>query len=275
MSEVKEIKLDKIEIRLRVVSAVVLAPAFLFVVYLGGAAYAAMIAMMAATGLYEWLRLVDAEAPLPDRICMYGALVLALLLTAAGLSSLSILVMMMASVALYAHRSNVNPTPSFWFAMGLPYMAGGGIALIYLRMMPVAGFTITAYLLAVVWGMDIGAYFVGRLIGGPKLAPEISPNKTWSGFIGGTILAVILAAVILPKDDMRSFLAALVLAVFLAAAAQAGDLFKSYFKRRAGVKNSGDLIPGHGGVLDRIDGLVFAAMALAFLQAVFGAGLPW
>jgi phosphatidate cytidylyltransferase len=161
------------------------------------------------------------------------------------------------------------------FAFGLPYMACSGIALIYLRATPVIGLAVTAYLLAIVWGMDIGAYFAGRHFGGPKLAPNISPNKTWSGFFGGILLALLLSSLVLLTTGAQYWVAGLFVAALLAAVAQMGDLFKSFFKRRAGVKDCGNLIPGHGGVLDRIDGLVFSAMALALLQAYFGAKLIW
>lgn len=261
--------------RLRLLSACILAPVVLAVTYLGGPAYAGLIALIVATGLYEWLRLVDAEAPMPDRCGLYAALVLALVLAAVGLPIFSLIALAMAGAAFYAHRSNVDPSHAFWFALGLPYMACSGVALIYLRATPAIGLSLALYLLAVVWGMDIGAYFVGRTVGGPKLAPAISPNKTWSGFIGGTALAAMLAAIVLLTTGARSFAAGLIVAVLLAMVAQAGDLFKSLFKRRAGVKDCGTLIPGHGGVLDRVDGLVFAAMALALLQALFGSGMIW
>jgi phosphatidate cytidylyltransferase len=267
--------LDSAEGRLRIVSALLLAPVTLAVVYVGGAAYAVVLAMALATGLYEWLRLVDAGAPLPDRLGLYAALVVVLLLSAAGLSSLGVFALAMAATALYVQRGNSDIARAFWFAMGLPYMAGCGMALIYLRATPAVGFYSLVYLLAVVWGMDIGAYFAGRAIGGLKLAPLISPNKTWSGFLGGTLLAMASGAMVLILTGASSMVNGLLIALLLAIAAQAGDLFKSFFKRRAGVKDCGDLIPGHGGILDRIDGLAFAAMLLAFLQAVFGSGMIW
>ena len=131
------------------------------------------------------------------------------------------------------------------------------------------------FLFAVVWSTDIGAYIFGRVIGGPKLAPRISPNKTWSGLLGGMFLAAFLGYDIALAFGAKQAWVALPLAVGLAAVAQLGDLYKSHFKRRAGVKDSGTMIPGHGGVLDRIDGLVFAAVALAVFQIVLGGCLHW
>jgi phosphatidate cytidylyltransferase len=120
--------------------------------------------------------------------------------------------------------------------------------------------------LSLVWSTDIGAYFAGRSIGGPKLAPSISPNKTWAGLIGGIVLATIVAAAmhqfyLLP---LRFVLATPVLAIL----AQAGDLYESHLKRRAGVKDSGSVIPGHGGFLDRLDGVVPVMPVAALLVVV-------
>jgi phosphatidate cytidylyltransferase len=100
------------------------------------------------------------------------------------------------------------------------------------------------------------------------LAPRISPNKTWAGFIGGIVLGVVAGALVARGAALKPFFGFTLLALFLSAAAQAGDLFKSFFKRRAGVKDSGSLIPGHGGMLDRIDGLAFAAILFALYEAM-------
>jgi phosphatidate cytidylyltransferase len=262
------------ESRLRFLSAIALAPFALGAVYVGGAFYAGFVALATAAGLYEWLRLVDTNAPKIEMACMYIALVLALTLAAVGLGNLSFAGVALAAAVLYAYRSDASPSTAFWFALGLPYMAGSGAALIYLRS-GITGFLTLIYLLAIVWSMDSGAYFFGRAIGGPKLAPTLSPKKTWAGFIGGLITSVVAAWVVMYVTHARFLVFGLVLAMLLAAVAQIGDLFKSYFKRRAGVKDTGALIPGHGGVLDRIDGLVFAAMALAALQSLVGNRIIW
>lgn len=261
--------------RLRLLSTVILAPMVIGVTYLGGAAYSALIALVAATGLYEWLRLVDPEAPQIETYALYGSLLFAVFLSAVGLSNFGVIVIAMAGVVLYTQRSTTNMGAAYWFALGLPYIAGSGIALISLRATPASGLLLTYYLFATVWGMDIGAYITGRLLGGPKLAPQISPNKTWAGFYGGIVLGAVLAACVLAIGHAGHFGRGLLVAMVLAAMAQVGDLFKSFLKRRAGVKDSGTLIPGHGGILDRIDGLIFSAITLAFLQAVFGDHLIW
>jgi phosphatidate cytidylyltransferase len=137
----------------------------------------------------------------------------------------------------------------------------------YLRGLP-SGLALTLWTLAIVWATDIGAYFAGRAIGGPKLAPRISPAKTWAGLGGGVVAAGIVGLLIAVCAGLPSALHWL--AAPLAVAAQAGDLFESWLKRRAGVKDSGRLLPGHGGALDRLDGVVPVA---TLIGALFAGGL--
>jgi phosphatidate cytidylyltransferase len=120
------------------------------------------------------------------------------------------------------------------------------------------------FIFAVVWATDILAYFVGRALKGPKLAPSISPGKTWSGAIGGTVSGVIAGSLVTLGVFSRLSFWTIVIAFLLSVASQIGDLFESFIKRQFGVKDSSRLIPGHGGVMDRVDGLVFACFA-AFL----------
>ena len=157
-----------------------------------------------------------------------------------------------------------------WLVFGVVYLAGSGFALVYLRMLPGTGMGLVWFLLAVVWATDIGAYVAGKRIGGPKLAPVISPNKTWAGLFGGMALAVAFGYGVAAALGARLPQIAALIALPLAVAAQAGDLLKSVLKRRAGVKDSGRLIPGHGGMLDRIDGLVCAAILFALFEAAAG-----
>lgn len=150
-------------------------------------------------------------------------------------------------------------------ALGALYIAPAIASLIWLRAEP-NGHRWVLLLAAVVWGGDVGAYLVGRLIGGPRLAPSISPGKTWSGAIGGTLIAVLAGMAAWPE---RLALVAPV-ALLLSITAQAGDLLESAIKRRFGVKDSGRLIPGHGGLLDRLDGVLTSAPVAAIVLLVFG-----
>ena len=151
-----------------------------------------------------------------------------------------------------------------WITGGILYCALPGIALVTLRNLP-GGLELTLWTLAIVWATDILAYFAGRAIGGPKLAPTISPNKTWAGLAGGMIGAAVTSYVVarLAGISLALFDYALIAGLVLAVVAQAGDLFESWMKRVAGVKDSGNLLPGHGGVLDRLDGLVPVAVIVA------------
>ena len=160
---------------------------------------------------------------------------------------------------------------AFWLAAGLLYCGLPGIALIWMRRSP-HGFELTLWTLAIVWATDIFAFFAGRSIGGAKLAPSISPNKTWAGLGGGIVGAAIasaIAAVWLNAPTATIVLAALAAAI-LAIIAQCGDLFESWLKRRIGIKDSGTLLPGHGGVMDRLDGLVPVAAVVALGAVVMG-----
>lgn len=149
---------------------------------------------------------------------------------------------------------------------GLVYVGLPILALLWLREMPENGLVLTFWALSLVWATDIGAYFAGRTIGGPKIAPAISPSKTWAGLVGGMAMATLLG---LGFNRWLGLPVPLVWATpFLAVAAQAGDFFESWMKRRAGVKDSGTLLPGHGGVLDRLDGVVTVAPLAALLVAL-------
>jgi phosphatidate cytidylyltransferase len=158
-------------------------------------------------------------------------------------------------------------------AVGLGYIALAAAALLWLRHDAAAGRADVLFLLLVVWAGDIGAYLVGRWIGGPRLAPSISPGKTWSGAAGGLVAAVaagLAAAHVL--SDSASWRAVVVAAV-LGVVAQAGDLLESFVKRRLEVKDSGSLIPGHGGLFDRLDGVLAAAPVAALLALTQGRGV--
>jgi phosphatidate cytidylyltransferase len=255
----------------RLISSLVLAPLVIALVCLGGSLYAALVMLVITAALWEWIRLVDPLSLVPDRYMLCAASLLVMMLMASHHPFFCLLSMALSGGALYLYRRSMieDALTAQFFTLGIPYLAGSGVAMIYLRSTP-SGLVTIIFLLATVWGMDIGAYGAGRLIGGAKMAPTISPNKTWAGFFGGLALAVFLAGLVLLIAGAHSFWTGLVIAAILGAIAQAGDLFKSFFKRRAGVKDCGNLIPGHGGVLDRIDGLVFAALALAVLTALFG-----
>ena len=171
-------------------------------------------------------------------------------------------------------RARVLPPSRISLALGFPYLGLAAVALLWLRADPVAGWPNTLFVLSVIWASDIGAYMAGRLAGGPKLAPSISPGKTWSGAVGGLISAVLAAqavAACFSPGFSPSHVAGLALG--LSVVSQAGDLLESALKRHFGVKDSGHVIPGHGGLLDRLDALLTVAPAAALLALSVGRGV--
>ncbi|WP_343039126.1 phosphatidate cytidylyltransferase [Propylenella binzhouense] len=159
-----------------------------------------------------------------------------------------------------------------WIALGLLYVGIPTAGLVLLRIGGPEAWIGIVFIFAIVWATDTAAYFGGRTIGGPKLWPRISPNKTWSGAVAG-LLAGIVAGALVAAASGAPLVAAAVLAAVLSVASQAGDLLESAFKRRFSVKDSGSLIPGHGGVLDRIDGL-YGAAAAAWILSLAGFSGP-
>ena len=253
---------------IRVAVALVLAPLAIAIAYAGGWLWTAL-ATLAAIGLYiEWLSIVGALTP---RLVALGTIALAIagLLLATGRIDASLLVLIAGLAAIPV----LSPQRRVWTATGFAYAAAAEVASVVVRLDPARGFLSLILIFLVVWITDIGGYFAGRGIGGPKLWPRVSPNKTWAGAIGGFAASLLVAAgffaVVAQKADPSPMLKmshVLLLGAVLSIASQFGDLFESAVKRRFGVKDSSHLIPGHGGLLDRLDGFV-AAIVLA---AIFG-----
>jgi phosphatidate cytidylyltransferase len=162
------------------------------------------------------------------------------------------------------------PNRWLWYGAGLVYAGATFAGPVVLRGDPVYGFLAIVLLFAVVWATDSCAYFAGRLLGGPKLWPAVSPKKTWSGAIGGLAGAIVTALAVGLAGRAPNLAALAVLAVVLSVVSQAGDLLESAIKRRFDVKDTSHLIPGHGGVMDRLDGFLVAAAVAALIGAVHG-----
>jgi phosphatidate cytidylyltransferase len=161
-----------------------------------------------------------------------------------------------------------------WLVAGYAYIALAVLAAFWIRHDARVGLLTFLWLMAAVWATDIFAFFAGRTFGGRKLAPVLSPNKTWSGLAGG-IAASALVSVAFAIWEQANGLWLAFWGVLTALAAQTGDLAESAMKRRFGVKDSGHLIPGHGGILDRVDGLLAALLFLALVRLLGGGAVPW
>jgi phosphatidate cytidylyltransferase len=264
---------------LRIVSALALMPVALILVILGDWPFACLVGLAVVLMALEWRQLTVARfGGLGGGLAsasVAGLGLVVVVLAASGRPSEALLALIAGALAagLIAWRLGASP---LWIGLGAAYLALPALALIWLRGLPQFGLQIVVWLLAVVWTTDILAYLVGRNVGGPRLAPSISPGKTWSGLCGGVLAAALAGAVTAWAIGSERLLQAAGLGGVLAVVSQIGDLIESMLKRRAGVKDSGTLIPGHGGVLDRLDGLVLAAPVLALLGLIFGPRvLPW
>jgi len=159
--------------------------------------------------------------------------------------------------------------------LAIVYTLAAIVALLWLRHQPGDGRETIIWIVACIWATDIGAYAVGRTAGGAKLAPRISPGKTWSGLIGGMAWAAVASSAVGYAFGLGHTFSLAAIGAGLAVVGQIGDLVESAAKRRAGVKDSGTLIPGHGGLLDRVDGLLAVLVAVALTRLIVGGGWPW
>jgi phosphatidate cytidylyltransferase len=263
-------------LRTRFVAGLVVAAIWLVAVAIGGLVFDLLVLIMGVLAAIEWAGLSATKAPQAPIRILSAAFVLACV--AAGLAGGILAAGGLAlglGLALYAVlRTTGDPRPGI-AGFGVPYIGFACLAGIWLRDQPEIGLELLLFLGAAVAATDSGAYFSGRAIGGLKLAPTISPNKTWAGLIGGMAAAAAAGwLVAVAFSAARPELAALV-GLCIALAAQAGDLLESAVKRHVGAKDSGWLIPGHGGVLDRLDGFIAAAPLFAVFHAYIGGSVGW
>lgn len=271
------------DLRPRVVSALVLIVLSVLFTWVGGTLYTIAICTIGALLYYEWTRmtLLPTQA-FSVRFCavLFAVAVFLLLLREIGWA-FAVAAAGSVVLAVIVNRRLVavaSLTRAKWAIAGLFYALVATVSLVVVRLAHLEraeasweadrGLVLMAYLLAVVWATDIFAYFVGRRFGGPKLLPVVSPKKTWSGSLGGVAAAAVVGAAFGYAPVGFDLLTGLLLAIVLSVVAQAGDLFESWLKRRNRVKDSSRLIPGHGGFMDRVDGLVAAAVPLAIFVAL-------
>jgi phosphatidate cytidylyltransferase len=255
------------DVGIRIVTGVAMAAVALAVLWAGSLPFAVLAGAIAVIVSWEWGRIVRSAGVDAIFIIQAGAVVVAVVLASRGLAGLGLIAVLVAAIlsALLAFGERGHMA-----ALGALYAGLPALALVWLRGADMYGLLAVLFLLLAVWTTDTGAYFAGRQFGGPKLMPRISPNKTWSGLTGGVVAAGIIGLVfaLLANAGLhpgRMTVSGMVLGLI----AQAGDLFESALKREYGVKDASALIPGHGGFMDRIDGLAAAAVVAAiFAMAV-------
>jgi len=251
--------------RVRIASALVIAPPVLAAIYFGSPYMEIFILAAGGVVAWEWARLCGggrleragwiAVAVVVAALFAGGLGAYAAAMGVAGLGALGVTV-----VLIRRHAS-----AAAWLTGGIVYVVAAGLGLLYLRDRPADGWQILFWLLAVVWATDTGGYVAGRALGGPKLAPTVSPNKTWSGLLGAMLAAALVGAVAGALWSAGSSLMLALASLGLALVAQAGDLLESRLKRRFGAKDSSHLIPGHGGLLDRVDGVLSVGLVVSLL----------
>lgn len=254
----------------RFATSAVFAPIALGAVYFGFPIFELLVAAMAAAVLWEYVH-ITGKAGFPPRAVLAAWIAIASVGVATSNPQLALVIIAVTSLVLFMTDKSGARTGLSSVHSALIYAGVPAICLVVVRESGDAGTMF--WLLAVVWATDIGAYAAGRMIGGPKLAPSISPNKTWSGALGGLASATVAGALVAVSFGAAASFSNLMLAAGLSCFSQAGDLVESGFKRRYGVKDSGTLVPGHGGVMDRVDGLWAAAPMVAIACLVREGGI--
>jgi phosphatidate cytidylyltransferase len=271
------------DLKPRVFSAIVLAIGAIGSAIVGGWIFAFVWGALSILVYLEWFAMANRDS-VPARqgvhwLSIVGALLLgfiALALAGALISGWPLarlapaLAGLLVAYAVLVWRAGLAHRR--WHVGGMIYAGGLLVSVLILRLSDTHGLTAILFLFAIVWGADIGAYFTGRALGGPKLAPRISPNKTWSGFLGGVATGVLAGMLVLGLARLSLSGGVVLVAAAIALVSVAGDLFESHMKRHFGVKDSGHLIPGHGGFMDRLDAFLFASI-LASLIGIWHGGL--
>ena len=259
----------------RVVSGVVIASCATVAIVAGSWLWALLVGGAVGIAGWEWSRIVRGSkldaAPDAAMVTHITFVVVAVVLAGAGYYKSAATVVLAGGCLMLILTARNQPVLSAVgvLATGLP-----GVALVWLRADPALGIVAVLYVVSAVAMTDIGAYFSGRLIGGPKLWPRVSPNKTWAGLGGGMIAAALVGAIVANTVSGAATSHLMLLGALLAVVAQAGDLAESALKRRFGVKDASQLIPGHGGVMDRIDGLATASLLAAVWGLCFNIAAP-
>ena len=259
-------------LQVRIISAILLGAAALALTWYGGLPFRALAALTGLLIYWEWQNITGYDKYGLLELAAPGAVAAAMVLVILNFPVWESLIPAIFAT-LFAIAACVRRNIPYWFPFGVPYAVVPVLAITSLRGDSMSGLWAIVFLFAVVWATDVLAYFSGRAFGGPKLAPLISPNKTWSGAIGGAAAGIAAGLAVAAFHGGLNLPLHGFTALGLTLAAQCGDLFESHVKRRFGVKDSGTIIPGHGGVMDRVDGLVAAAVMLYLIGLGLGGGV--
>lgn len=259
------------DLRLRLISGLLLAGGAIALTWASEWSFAALVVAVSMIVAWEWGRIVRDGGIDVSFALSAAAIVTAVGLTLTGQVALGVVAIVVAAIVVGS--SAVGPGGAM-AAAGVAYAALPALALVWLRSARPLGFEAALMLLLCVWATDTGAYAAGRLIGGPKLAPSVSPNKTWSGLAGGVSASALVATVVAIWLGRVGIGRLAAVGIALAVIAQAGDLMESALKRHHAVKDASNIIPGHGGFMDRVDGLIFAAVAAAAYAALVNIKSP-
>ena len=267
----RQLPFPRKELLLRTSSGVVLAATTILMTWSGPVPFAILTGAVALILLWEWARLTTGVGFTVVRSVAGVAILAALGLTIAGRPGLGVLIVVFGAVVAAFNPGRGQRRMEF---AGVLYAGLPAVSLVWLRADAPLGLESIVLLLLIVWSTDTGAFVAGRSIGGPRLWARVSPNKTWSGLIGGICAAAACAAIYAASLGIGASAQIVALAAMLAIVSQLGDLFESSLKRAYGVKDASSLIPGHGGFMDRVDGLVFAAVVAAVFAAVIDHAQP-
>ncbi|WP_204247737.1 phosphatidate cytidylyltransferase [Kiloniella litopenaei] len=261
----------KSDLLVRSLSSIILGPPVLAAVYLGSPYSDELIVLSGLILAWEWASLCyrrKIEAPGWFLVVSITGL---LTLSAFGYTDFFVPALLSCAIMLYLYTrfANRKSDLAFWLTLGLGYLSVTTYSLLWLRNSSGNGFEIVLWILLVVWSTDIGAYFSGKSIGGPKIAPGISPKKTWAGLIGGMVSAALISYVFAEFTGLYNPLILGLSGAGLAVISQMGDFFESHIKRRFDAKDSSNLIPGHGGLFDRVDGLLACALLVFLIHIVY------
>jgi phosphatidate cytidylyltransferase len=259
----------------RILSSVVLIPVALGAVW-AGSPWLALLAALAAGGMaWEWVGLIGRRRTTRDSVLAIGCAVAAVLVAGLISEAAGILIGVLGALALAFFQSG-PASRRLWMLTGTLWIVLPSIGFVWLRDMGGGGRATILWVLALVWAVDTAAYIAGKSIGGPKLVPRISPKKTWAGLFGGIMGALLVGFVSVWLTDTGHWWQMIILSGLLAVVEQAGDIAESFAKRRFGAKDSSTLIPGHGGLLDRLDGMLAVIAAVAILSLATGSPvLTW